>query len=53
LKAAVNEFRSEAVDDVGGDRSFRHFSEFETNGVLVVDAIRGILVGIRGARKSG
>src|SRR6266481_939069 len=32
LKAAVNQFRSEAVDDVGGDRSFRHFLELEMNG---------------------
>src|ERR1700692_4719044 len=28
LKAAVNEFRSEAIHDVGGDRPLRHFLEF-------------------------
>jgi hypothetical protein len=38
LKAAVYEFGSEAIDDIGGDRSFRHLLEFELNGVLCVDA---------------
>jgi hypothetical protein len=38
LEAAVYEFGSEAIDDVGGDRRFGHFLKLEMNGVPFIDA---------------